>query len=428
MANVPVETKYPDFGYNAFPNCHPVPFRHRLHDERPIHALYREEKRKPYLLKKIKSWTNRVWILIPVLIIGSIISFAPGNGLSVGNPDLKPSAKLWEEQLNEMNYLIMRTSSINIIYGLYLTSQQAEALKLLAKKVEALQLPVPDTKGKTNDDLAKIRSTYLLLTEYLKKQNTVPDSLKDRVYKMRELESEIIKKSVLGAQQAGRAEGDCIKCHATPENFPKGDISKMDTKAISEKERKEIDLAHVRGLFLESGTRKLWELKAEVDQILTNGQKYMLKNFRCCLIPPNDLKDPANIGQVFVTNEWIAYFRDIRKLPDKKWNDYKQLYFIPVEDVIKATLPGIKQKNKKEILSKFESVIMEARKMDEIDFELQKEQLCLKLRDALKVDFLTGESKRSKEDRQFIAAMFLLFPGSSEIYDEIIKNNEPVKK
>ena len=62
----------------------------------------------------------------------------------------------------------------------------------------------------------------------------------------------------------------------------------------------------------------------------------------------------------------------------------------------------------------------EARKMDSIDYELQKKVLCTRIQDALNVDFLIGETNRQKEDRQFIAAMYLLFPGSIELYNIII--------
>ena len=49
------------------------------------------------------------------------------------------------------------------------------------------------------------------------------------------------------------------------------------------------------------------------------------------------------------------------------------------------------------------TIIHEARKMDDVDFELQKEILCNKLQNAFNVDFLIGENDRSKKERQFIA-------------------------
>ena len=330
----------------------------------------------------------------------------------------------WELQLNEMNYLIMRTSSINIIYGLNLNNKQAKELKKLSLKIDALNIKIPDTKGKAIPKLIEVRSCYKVLIEYLKFQNPIPDSLKKEVFRLREIESDIIKKSVIGAYRIPHGNDACIRCHSLPEYFPKGNIAKLDTKEVSDKERKDIDLSHVKGIFLDSGVEKLWELKSDVDNILTNGQKYMLKIFRCCLIPPNDLKNPSNIGQAAATSEWINFFTDVRKLNDKKYNDYKDLYLLPIRDIIDARLPGIKPKNKKEIMDNVELLINDTRKLDEVDFELNKVIICQKLQDILNVDFLIGETTRSKDDRQFIAAMFLLFPGSTGIYDEIIKQTE----
>jgi hypothetical protein len=58
--------------------------------------------------------------------------------------------------------------------------------------------------------------------------------------------------------------------------------------------------------------------------------------------------------------------------------------------------------------------------MDDVDFELQKENLCKKLKSILNVDDLNGETARQREGRQFISAMFLIFPGSTDLYKNII--------
>ena len=329
----------------------------------------------------------------------------------------------WEYQLNEMNYLVLKSSSINVINGLFLTTQQARELKELAKKVESLNISIPDTYGNTFDEFIEIRKTFIHITGLLKSNIPIHDSLRNETFLVRKNETDIIKKSLIGAEMSGYKQGKCIKCHTAPEYFPEGNITNYETSPINDKKRAEIDLAHVKGIFSDEGIQLLWELKSNVDTILTNGQKHILKSFRCCLIPPGNLSNPSNIGQAFVTNEWINYFVSVRSLSDEDWENYKQLYFLPVDDLIEASLPGIKKKYKKEIMNDAEIVIESSRKMDKIDFELQKKSLCLKLQDALNIDFLMGENTRQIEERQFIAAMFLLFPGSTELYDEIIKKD-----
>jgi len=353
-------------------------------------------------------------LLILLLLFSSFQLFSQ-EGIPTGR-------NKWSFQLNEMNYLVLKSSSINIIHGLHLTKSQAQELKTLAKKINTLNLPDFNTHGKTYPEFKNIRNTYVQLLEYLKKQKPIPDSLKDQFARMRMLEADIVKKTIVGAQNNRyKMRNSCLKCHAPPNHFPSGNISEMQTDRITEKERHKIDLAHVRGIFGKQGVRMLWELKEQVSKILTNGQKYMLKDFRCTFIPPKDLTDPTNIGQAFEKNKWVNYLTEIRSLSDKNWKEYKQLYIIPIEDIIEATLPGIKRRYKKDIMADVEEIIEEARSMDKIDFELQKDILCKRLKGAFNVDFLIGENSREKEERQFISAMFLLFPGSVDIYNQIIE-------
>ena len=190
---------------------------------------------------------------------------------------------------------------------------------------------------------------------------------------------------------------------------------------ITKKERYIIDIAHVNGLFGKNGAEKLWDIKSQIADILTSSQEYLLKDFQCCLFPPDSLKDSTNIGQAFVNDKWINYFREIRSYSDEDWARYRHLYIVPLDDIIEATLPGIQKSNKNRILEKMVLILNQARKIDEVDFELQKESLCMKLRDEMNIDSKIRETKDEIEYRQFRAAIFLLLPGNVEIYDKLIK-------
>ena len=364
---------------------------------------------------------NILYIQIPVIIIFLIL--IPWNSIS-GKKDfpLTPNEQSWNKQLAEMNYLIMRTSAANIINGLWLSKNQLKDLKKICKKLEGITPPTPEMNGDTNKELIEIRKTYLDLLKYLIKNRTIPVPLRNKVTEMRLLESEIIKRSVAGAQSPGYNASGCLGCHAPPSHFPKGDISSIRTKKITRVMRKRIDMAHVIGLYGQQGTHKLWKLRSEVDKLVNNNQKFILKKFKCCLVPPEGLSDPTNIGQAFVSDKWIKYFADIRNIPKKTWPDVKQLYIIPIEDIIESKLPGIRKKDKKGILKKVNLIIEKSRKMDNIDFELKKKSLCLDLSNALNIDFLIRESKQEKDERQFLGAMFLLLPGNLSIYNEVLRN------
>lgn len=355
-------------------------------------------------------------ISLPAALLILIFCCAGFTGSS--DPD-KPSDKAitsWNEELNGLNYLVMRTSSINLVNGLYLSRDQAAALYKLSLQMEALDIEFPDNRELYSDDLTGISATYFTLIDVLLKGMKVSDSLKNGVNNMRITEADFIKRSILAAEMPAYSGKGCLECHAPPALFPKGSIASRDTKPITGSYRKEIDLAHIRGLFGDEGTARLWELKEAVDSILTNEQKYVFSSFRCCLIPPENSGDPGIIGQSFVTNEWIDYFNNIRSLTEKQWLDYKDLYLIPLRDILKAKLPGIKKRDMETRIAAAEQLIASARKMDKIDFELQKENLCIELSNALSIDDLNGESGRMADDRKFMAAMFLLFPGTTGLY------------
>lgn len=328
----------------------------------------------------------------------------------------------WEKQLNEMNHLVILISSVNIINGLYFSKEQSILLNNYSVEFNSSGIPLLDTTGNICAELIKVRRVYFKLLDLLLKKASTPDSLKKQVYTARILESEIIKKSILGAQKRGNKDEGCLQCHCIPEYFPKGDISKKETKSISVEKRAEIDKAHTVGLFGNEGMLKLWLMKEKTDSVLTDGQKYIMKNFKCCLVPPNDLNDPTNIGQAFVSNEWINYFRSVRKLNDAEWMKYKDLFILPLDTFLRATLPGIQLKKIKEILMDAENVVKNARSLDAIDFELQKEALCLEMKEALKSATPQPESAQEADIRKFISAMFLLYPGSDKLYTNIINS------
>ncbi|MEI6765930.1 MAG: hypothetical protein WCM76_09835 [Bacteroidota bacterium] len=328
----------------------------------------------------------------------------------------------WHEQLDGLNYLVMRTSSINLVNGLFLTKEQAWSLRNLSLKVDSLNLDIPLSNTIYSDEVLKISSTYFMLIDVLLKQQPVSDSLKNAVNEMRVQEADLIKRTLLAAANPAYHGEGCLECHAPPAFFPKGSIAQKDTKPITAVYRKDIDLAHVQGLFGEEGTSLIWELKEAVDSILNNEQRFVFASFRCCLIPAQNAGDPGIIGQSFVTSEWIEYFKSIRELSDKKWLEYKDLFIIPLEDIVKAKLPGIKKKDIDKRIKNAEVVINECRKMDKIEFQLQKENLCVSLSKALNIDDLNGESTRAADERKFMAAMFLLFPGTSRMYTRILES------
>jgi len=366
----------------------------------------------------IMTKSAAICLLLTVLLI-----LAPAHDAGTPWAQRKKSPYIisWEKQLNEMNYLIMRTSATNIIYGLNLSREQAVKLRRMAAIIDAAGAPVPDMRGSASPDLVRIRKTYRGLIRALIRKRPISAGLKREVTRMRMLESDIIRRSLLGARTGPRGAG-CLQCHAPPRAFPRGDVSGTDTTVVSPEMRKQIDLAHVHGLFGKEGTVALWYLKSKVDKTLSGAQRFMLKNFSCCLIPPEHLARPTRIGQAVAAEDWLKFLRDIRKYSARDWRSVRPLYSYPLEHLFEAISPGITLRKKNAAVRRIEKVMEEARGMDSVDFELGKEALVSKIKKEIDIVARnTVESREQKEIRQFKAAMFLLLPGNTAIYDELLK-------
>ncbi len=352
--------------------------------------------------------------VITAILSAIVIGFSTGAGSETGD-------RSWDKQLHELNYLIMRTSAINVINGIGLRKDQARSLKKLSERIMAMDPPVPDMTGSAEPELVKVRNTFIELIGFLKAGKPVPDDLRKRAVMARMKEADIITRSIAGARQAGYAGTGCLECHAPPRYFPKGTIDGTTLEKISPAERKRIDRAHVYGMFGDRGVMELWQVKGAMDEILTAGQRYIMKDFQCCLFPPEGLSDPANIGQAEVSREWLDFFDQARKVPSEKWKNVKYLYLVPIEDYITASVPGIEKKKKKAMMKRAEAIIRQARNMDDVDFELQKETLCRRMASALDPDRALRETPGEREQRRFRTAMFLLFPNNSDLYEQLLR-------
>ncbi len=330
----------------------------------------------------------------------------------------------WDVQLNEMNYLIMKTSSVNLIRGLHLSKNQAIQLKVLADSVAKVLPEIPDSKGKCDNSLKPTRTAFTKLIKKLEIGEDISDSLKKEVYAARQLEAELIKLSLIGAQQPLYEEEGCLQCHAIPARYKQFNGAGLEPKTVTPAVRIETDRAHIYGVLGEEASALLWMLKDEVISILSNSQQSVLKDFRCCLMPSTSLSGPERIGQAASNGDWESYLIEIRTLSESAWENYKPLYLYPIEEIMRATLPGIRKKEIEKRIDAVSVIITEARALNRMDFELQKEDLCERLRKAISSETLSGEAFRSSDERNFLSALFLLYFGSSNIYKQLISSYE----
>jgi hypothetical protein len=328
----------------------------------------------------------------------------------------------WSVQLNELNYLVMKASSINMIRGLHFNQEQTQRLLSLSVMMQELMDAPPVTGNACSGEVQEIRNAYLTLTDKLLQGDSIASDFKEELYRQRKKEADLIRFTLLGAQRPGYMGKGCIKCHCEPKNFPRGSAAEKDPAIVTAKVRQETDLAHVEGLLGKVATEKLWEIKDQVWLILNHGQQCVAADFRCCLLPTSNLLQDERIGQAASTDEWKKYLDDIRKLSNAEWEIYKPQFLDPIKEIIRATLPGIKTHEVEKRIAQVESIISTARKLGKMDYEIQKEAFCASIQYAISIDDLNGESFRSDDERKFIAAMFLLYYESDMIYKQMLEH------
>lgn len=340
----------------------------------------------------------------------------------VSNYPHQDEIDLWENQLNELNFLIIRISATNLINGLNLTPAQINQLLVLQNEIDALNIaPILSSKDLL-PEITKIRTTYTSLLNQLISKQKLTEDFKKQVFEVRLEHSLLIKKTLHGKTKVNKTKLECIQCHALPCDFPKEDIRYKKNKKVYAWIRKKIDKTHAIGLLGNEGNLKIWYSKEKVDNILTNSQKSIASSFSCCLLPPDELSDPMRAGQAFSVDQWIKYLKEIRQYDKKTWRNYKHLYIKPLEDIIVAVLPSITENNKQIALMRMEAILEDVRKMDDVTFELQKEAICKRFESCYNFNDITGVTKRSKKIEQYVTCMFLLFPGNSEVYHQLLKN------
>ena len=335
-----------------------------------------------------------------------------------------PAAEMsWEDQLREMDYHVFHISGLNAMNALNLSREQIHQLQALAHKVEQTGVKPPAMSRDLCQGLAGVRETYRDLTDVLLQCKEVTPSLKTRVVQARTKEAQVIRATLIDPPLAGPP-NQCTRCHSVPDKSKSLEPSSSleGTSFVGKKmsfgaDRKGQDLAHGYGILGQKGIQTVAKLAPEVDAVLTDAQKKIMQDFACCLIPPTDLSDPVRAGQAEVSEGALQLLRRIRTAPASTWdvartktiNRLKQLYVARQPELTESDLRGIE--------TKLTDLFERTRKMSDAEFELNKDALCVELK-------MKPPAQLSNNQQSFKAALFLLMPGSHEIYDTLLKRPE----
>lgn len=150
----------------------------------------------------------------------------------------------------------------------------------------------------------------------------------------------------------------------------------------------------------EETVRRLREIEEKAKSVLTPGQIEIVEDFKPCLIPPKDLKNPVRAGQAFDSSPSERLIERVRSMPDKKYIVAKQKI---TDEYIKRMemhmgLLSESEKEAKEAL--FIETIDRARRMSDEDFALNKRDLASRINPRMERDELKNRVsiERSRKD------------------------------
>ena len=162
----------------------------------------------------------------------------------------------------------------------------------------------------------------------------------------------------------------------------------------------------------------------EVEQHLFEAQKKVLVDYKPCLIPPKDLKDPVRVGQASDDSAITKTLEQLRKLPQRKYDEDKkkiaEKQLSKIEEHQGRWPDGEREKKLQELVKFIDKV----RAMSDVDFEMNKSELAKEFSKFARKEMLEEKlEKISKEDkivRDKIRA-FLLNPRIVPLLRERIK-------
>jgi hypothetical protein len=279
-------------------------------------------------MKTFKSTILRVVILF--LFALPVFSFQQG---------IEMDDELAKKQ-DRVRKLFSDISTVNLLNGLHLTDKQMKEILHLAKKAQTIKQEFPGNRG----------SVYMQVLDEAEEKFT-------------RLFNEIMKGN------------------------PAREGSDIEREAVRINHRlKEAQNRAVRTI-----NNELAALDSELSDILTPEQEQVIDDFKPCLIPPKDLKNPVRAGQASSNDHAIKALRRVREIPGHIWDRRKYRLIAHRIERFSRHRYAMSAEEKEEELQRLLSIFEKARAMSDTDFELEKDKLAEELRPVDKIHKLREE-------------------------------------
>jgi hypothetical protein len=210
-------------------------------------------------------------------------------------------------------------STLNLVNGLYLTNNQIEKIIPVLKELKELQ---KEYQEKFNSLMPEMKKEYAALYDEV--------------------------------------------------NTNKG-ISKETEKSAGSIHQKEMDMK-------DEYMSKLIGLEEKITGILTENQLCIIDDFKPCLIPPKNLKDPARVGQAKGDASGVVnHFDNLRKVPERRFEMAKKKFIDGYIEKYEKKMEVLSPEKKNEEINRVNGILNEIRRLNQVDYEMQKEELAKQL-------------------------------------------------
>jgi len=170
---------------------------------------------------------------------------------------------------------------------------------------------------------------------------------------------------------------------------------------------------------------RIEKLESRLQKILTAGQVHIVSEFKPCLIPPDELGEPARAGQADPSSKIIKKLRRLRELPDRVWENRKEFIAEKVVERIAKHFRLTEEEMDAEYLRLLQ-LFERARALSEIDFEVEKLTLADAIKPRDRIEELQKEIERRlpHHRKQSELVRFLLSDRIIPILEERLRKNE----
>ncbi|MCX7703304.1 MAG: hypothetical protein N2234_04285 [Planctomycetota bacterium] len=137
--------------------------------------------------------------------------------------------------------------------------------------------------------------------------------------------------------------------------------------------------------------------RERLESVFTESQKEVINDFKPCVVPPQNLRNPVRVGQASNNEPIISELRRLRKIPQARFNEM-------LEKMIDGYIEKVTKKHRLEEVEiskereRIKALLVRIKGMSDVDFELNKEQLAEEVKYKDKGEIIREEMKRLQKE------------------------------